>query len=169
MEELFETLYEEYKRKVYGYFYVCFRNRETAEDLTQQVFMKVFRYLNQNRFFVPDAPRAWVFKITVNVKNDHLRALQRQIRCDDIEHVTLKDELHTSETVIDGLSIYSALNKLSDKEQEVILLKNMGYTSSEIGVLTGTCESTVRSRLQSAKSRFGAALSQEDSDLLKNG
>lgn len=165
MDELFETLYDEYSRKVYGHFYLCFSNRETAEDLTQTVFMKVYKYLSRNRFFMPDSWKAWVFHITVNVKNDHLREMRKQIKCEDIEGVQLTDTVHTPERSVDSICVNDALGSLDKTERNIIELKNKGFTSAEIGRYMGVCDSTVRSRTQTAKINFSRALRHEDVDL----
>ncbi len=165
MEELFESLYEEYARKIYGYYYMCFSNRETAEDLTQTVFMKVYRHLKRNRFFMPDSWKAWIFRIAVNVKNDHLREMQRLVECEDIESLQLADTLHNPENAVDSISVNSALEKLSRSDRDIIRMKNEGYTSEEIGRYMGVCDSTARSRAQTAKNNFIGALKAEDAEL----
>lgn len=165
MSELFETLYDEYSRKVYGYYYLCFSDREIAEDLTQMVFMKVYKYLCKSRFFMPDSQKAWIFRITVNVKNDYLRSLRRQIKCEDIDQVILSDTIHNPEAAIDSISVNNALDTLKESDRDIIELKNKGYSSAEIGGYMGLCDSTVRSRTQSAKLKFSAALKAEEIEL----
>ena len=46
-EELFRSLYEENQKIVYAYFMSCFRDPFTAEELSQETFEKVWRYLSE--------------------------------------------------------------------------------------------------------------------------
>ena len=78
-EELFRSLYEENQKIVYAYFMSCFRDPFTAEELSQETFEKVWRYLRENPYFIPVQRKAWIFSIVANVKNDWLRKKQRAL------------------------------------------------------------------------------------------
>jgi RNA polymerase sigma-70 factor (ECF subfamily) len=81
-EEVFASLYVRYFDRVYSYLHVALRNATEAEDLTQEVFARVFAalpgYVRRSQPF-----RGWLFVIVRNVAVDHLRKHSR---------VTLGDE-----------------------------------------------------------------------------
>ncbi|MEG1710269.1 MAG: sigma-70 family RNA polymerase sigma factor [Clostridia bacterium] len=159
MKELFESLYEEYMKSVYSYFCVCF-NRDIAEDLTQQVFIKLYRHLSNNHYFVPSSWRAWIFKITVNIKNDYLRSTMTAPVTEELFETTAVTT-QNDEKSLQTITINNALNSLSKADKEILILKNAGFTSDEIGKIIGVGDSTARTRLSSARSRFAQALQSE--------
>ena len=76
-EEKFRSLYEENQKIVYAYFLSCFHDPFTAEELSQETFEKIWKYLRENPYFLPVQQKAWIFCIVANVKNDWLRKKQR--------------------------------------------------------------------------------------------
>lgn len=74
-EQLFEAIYLSFQPSLYRYFATCF-NADTAEDLCQQLFLKLWLYQVQNPDFTPKNWRAWLFRAAVNLKNDQIRLLK---------------------------------------------------------------------------------------------
>ena len=72
--EAFDELWEKYNKRVYYYFRRQF-DEDTAEDLCQQTFMKVWQYLCSYCGKI-QKPRPWIFAVAKNVKNDYLRTVQ---------------------------------------------------------------------------------------------
>jgi RNA polymerase sigma-70 factor (ECF subfamily) len=74
--EAFETLQRRYASRVYGYFCRQLKDRSDAEDLTQEVFLRLYR--SRCRY----SPRArfatWIFHITQNVARNALRNRRRR-------------------------------------------------------------------------------------------
>lgn len=58
----FEQIYHHSFKKVFAYFSACF-NPNVAEDLSQNVYMKVWNSINSVMFKMPDNTNAWVFRI----------------------------------------------------------------------------------------------------------
>lgn len=116
-----EKLYEEYHDKVFGYIFNHTSNKEDAEDLTNDVFLKAFRSLE--RF---DESRAsvstWIFTIMKNTLTDHFRRghiseelNEDYVSSDDIEGSYLKKE--TLE------EIARALKELPEEQRDIIILR----------------------------------------------
>ncbi len=73
--QAFQSLYRENLGPIYRYVYSKVGNREVAEDLTSQVFIKAIRSLNYG--FNPQIIRKWLFQIARTTVADHWRAFYR--------------------------------------------------------------------------------------------
>ena len=75
-QEAFDELMKRYKHKIYAYLLRSVRNYEDAEELTLEVFVKVYRALSKWR---PEARfSTWLYKIAKNLSIDHHRAKSRR-------------------------------------------------------------------------------------------
>ncbi|MGQ9650030.1 MAG: RNA polymerase sigma factor [Phycisphaerae bacterium] len=154
----FETLVEIYSPRLYGYFYRLTGRREDAEDLLQEVFVRVVRmigrYEHDSRF------DAWLFRIATNLVRDRVRRQRRSAdagasggRQDeagiledvaDAEADRPDDVLETTEQV-DRLQW--ALKQLPEAEREVILLRHFSQMSfREVAEAMGTPLGTALAR-----------------------
>src|SRR5690606_38665759 len=66
-----ENYYHEHSDRVYRYIFLLVRNKENAEDLTQETFYKAFKGLSS--FNEEASPATWLLKIARNVTYDHFR------------------------------------------------------------------------------------------------
>ncbi|MDD4796372.1 MAG: RNA polymerase sigma factor [Eubacteriales bacterium] len=147
-QSVFDAAYDAHAPRVYAYFTLCL-GADAAADLTQQTFMQLWAHLRREP--PPDNLRAWVFRIAVNVKNDWLRRKQRTpalVSLDDRQRAAPDDELVTA------LAVRTAFARLSAAQRDVLLLKQMGLTSDEIGRAIHLSASAVRSRMAAAKKQF---------------
>lgn len=71
----FQALYQEHLGSVYRFVYKNLRNREEAEDLTSQIFIKALRFLDSER--TPHSARNWLFQIAHTTVADYWRAYYR--------------------------------------------------------------------------------------------
>ena len=71
----FQALYQEHLGSVYRFVYKNLRNREEAEDLTSQIFIKALRFLDSAR--TPHSARNWLFQIAHTTVADYWRAYYR--------------------------------------------------------------------------------------------
>ncbi len=94
--DAFGRLYDAYVRKIYDFVYYRTHHRETAEDLTSDVFMKAFAGL---RGFDPDQGSfsSWLYRIARNRVIDHYRTAKHAKDVEDIEDVW--DVLRSGEDV----------------------------------------------------------------------
>ena len=149
-EEIFNEIYNKYVKDVYAYFKICF-GEYTADDLTQNTFIKILNYLNKYSFFIPYNRKAWVFSIVVNIKNDYLREKQKNLATEELnENINITTEEDSLNTII----INKAIRELNDKDRDVILMTSMGLTSDEIAKHIHISASAVRSRLSVARERL---------------
>ena len=85
--DAFETIIRRYHKRIYNLIYRLVWNKEEAEDITQEIFMKGFRALrgfNKDMELYP-----WLHKIAVNTTYTHLKRNQKKQR----EH-EYRDEFH---------------------------------------------------------------------------
>lgn len=151
----FESVYDALISDIYAYFNICF-GAEAAEDLTQEIFLRVWRAIDAEKS--PDNWRAWAFRCAVNLKNDYLRRayLARGAQ----EHLVKNAEPSASDDM-QSLSVRLAFDALDRDTRELLTLKNFGFKSEEIGALLGVSASAVRTRLQKAKRVFAEKLETE--------
>ena len=163
-EELFRTLVADHQEMVVNTCYRFVFNREDAEDLAQDVFVEVFRSLEQ---FREEAKLStWIYRIAVTKSLDHLRRLKRKKRFSSLKRIIGAEdpaaELADSNRNNDpanafagdeqALLLQSALNSLPDSQKAAFLLsKQDGYSNQEIADILKTSLSAVESLLHRAK------------------
>ncbi len=161
-EQTFESIYLSFQPSLYRYFATCF-NGDDAEDLCQQLFLKLWLYQVKNPNFVPKNWRAWLFRAAVNLKNDHIRllkALPQTFELIENEDSPTDPSLlpDGTDTHVDQLCVRQALFALKERDRDLILLKYMGFSSGEIGTMLNLSASAVRSRSITARERFAKQL-----------
>ena len=128
--EAFAQIYEELKRPVYTVACRIVQSKEIAEDVTQDIFVKLF-------LSPPDSsvknPRAWIFKMARNLAIDALRKTKSM----DIYDTDLTSDDEISNLAM-RLDIESALKKLPCIEREILSLRiNAELNFNEISHIVG--------------------------------
>lgn len=115
--ELFDQLIEKYYQKIYSYCYRYVEHRETAQDLTQDVFLKVVdkigKYGHYGKF------ENYLYVVAHNKCMDYFKK-QKPVYMEEIE---IEETSHMAEQVEHEVTVQSALAKLSEVEREVVLLR----------------------------------------------
>jgi len=145
-----EELYNLYSRKMMG---LCMRyvgDRETARDLMQDGFVKVFTSLN---LYSGTGPfEAWMRKIFVNVAIEHLR--KKDFLYDTIELENIHDYMEDDSTVsrLSAEVIMELMQQLPDGFRSIFnLFAIEGYSHKEIGDKLHISEATSRSQYARAR------------------
>lgn len=159
-EAAFAMLVEQYQQMVYHLSFSLLRNREDALDVSQEVFLKVYRFLPE--FHFESSFSTWIYRITKNAALDYLRAGTRHNRT-SIEAlsdlgVPLQDDdpgtdPQTAAVAADRAArLYRAIGLLSEAHREVILLSSFcGESYESIAEKLGIELGTVKSRINRAK------------------
>ena len=170
-----EAIVRQYHRRVYN---VCYRfagTAEDAEDLTQEVFIKMYRTLNSY-----DASKGalitWVTTIARNLLVDHFRRSKHDRLTDSLESapagdqdaLTLGEQLpdlgpspdagvQTQET---QRTVHLALQKLSPELREAVILRDLqDMEYREIAQVLRVPEGTVKSRINRGRAELARHLS----------
>ena len=152
-EREFNRIYAELAGNIYAYFNVCFGVQQ-AEDLTQEVFLRVWRQLRNGE--EARSWRAWSFRCAVNLKNDFLR---EKLHSRQREEAVMENiNAFAPPCSPDNLDIRAAFDRLEPTERELLTLKAMGFNSREIAGLIQSTDSTVRTRLQKARTHFSTLI-----------
>ncbi len=168
----FDQLVERYHSKIYGLTYNMTSNREDAEDLTQEIFIKAFEALP--RFKGNSSFYTWLYRIGVNKtinyrkKRNRKRALSldsfdQDIKMDEAYHdLTAKGSPLRSISLSElQIKLNEALQNLSEKHRTVVVMHDMqGIPHDEIAKVVGASVGTVRSRLFYARRQMQAELSE---------
>ena len=156
----FDQLYEMYATDVLRVSYYYLGNREMAEDVTQDVFVKLITNspnLEQGR------EKAWLLKVALNRCRDLWRsAWIRKVVLGHpgFEAFPAPDEINT---MADQFSLAEAVSRLKPEFKEVVLLfYYQGFSVTEIAEMLGIAEGTVSSRLSRARDKLQKELKGDD-------
>ncbi|MBQ2775383.1 MAG: RNA polymerase sigma factor [Clostridia bacterium] len=158
-KNIFDKVYNDFFKDVYSYFSLCF-DIDTAEDLTQQTFLGVWRFMKEKDSLPFSNTRAFVFRCAVNVKNDYLRRKQARPKESRLEASMLFGYTYSHQTT-QQIAVGEALKALDFEDRDVLLLKNMGLSSSDIGKAYGISASAARSKLSKARLAFRKELEKQ--------
>ncbi len=136
---------------------------ERASDLAQEVFVRALRYGTQQ-------PRAWVFKVALNLAKDEARTVvrrkrhlallknetDREAQAPSPEETFAKDERREQ--------VKQALDALSDRDREVLLLWDAGLSYQEIAEVAELSTGAVGTTLARARRRLVEAHKKMEQD-----
>lgn len=146
------TLFERHGRSVRQYLRALTGSVELADDLAQDVFVRVVT--SADRYQPRERERAWLFRIARNAALDHRR---RQAVRPTAAALTV--ELGTGATQALRASLREALQQLPEVEHEAFLMAELGgLTYAEIAAALGLSVAAVRSCLYRARLALRAAL-----------
>ncbi len=158
-----EQIVREHSARVYRLAYRLTGNRQDAEDLTQETFVRVFRSLHT---YSPGTFEGWLHRITTNLFLDGARRRQR-VRIepigDDSERWSSPDALATPEHAYEAGNldhdVQRALDELPPEYRAAVVLCDIeGLSYEEIAVTLGIKLGTVRSRIHRARARLRRSL-----------
>jgi len=162
-QELFHELYQTHHRRVYS---ICFRmtkNSSDAEDLTQEVFVQLFRTLGS---FRGDAAfTTWLHRLTVNHVLMHFRKHKCRLRAEQItESGEMLAQVVTGNrrtNIVDRILLSEVMAKLPSGYRDAVILHDVhGWQHSEIAKRKGRSEGTSKSQLHKARIALRALIRQ---------
>ncbi|MFN8570680.1 MAG: sigma-70 family RNA polymerase sigma factor [Gemmatimonadaceae bacterium] len=175
-EAAFRELVRRYERPVFSLIFRMVRDRETAEDLAQDSFIKVLNHIDRYR---PEFKlSSWLFKIANNVAIDYLRRRQLDtVSLDGSPHAATQAEVEATsieiaarqETALDELearelggAIERAISSLRPEYRACILLRHVeGRSYEEIAATLDLPLGTVKTYIHRARHQLREALEGE--------
>jgi RNA polymerase sigma-70 factor, ECF subfamily len=147
------SLFAQYRDRLVRYFSRAAGEREIANDLTQEVFLRV------SRTAIPSAPEnqlaGWLFKIARNVALDHHRQRRRRPETD----LSSAPEGTADAQQQIALALKQALATLPDLDRDVFLLREVsGLSRDEIATACDLTPDAVRSRIHRARLELRARI-----------
>lgn len=149
----FEILVERYKKLIYTTAYRMMGNKEEAEDVSQEAFIRIYgslgRYNPEFKF------STWAMKITTNLCLDQLRKRKNvALPMDELPEITDDDKTPEESFISNetGREVQAAIDKLPVKYKEFLILfhvQNLSY--QEIMDITGESLTIVKNRLYRAR------------------
>lgn len=146
-----QDFYEFYQGRMMGLCRRYTRNKEEAEDVFQEVFIRVFRSISQlkdNQHL-----EQWLMKIAVNTAIKYYHKNKRHEHNDEVDGYSQQNDDY--ELILSQFSdemLIKLINELPDAHRLVFNLHEVeGYSHGEIATLLGISEVTCRSRLNRAR------------------
>lgn len=165
----FAELVAEHQRMVVQLAMNLLGDRDEALDLSQDVFIRVFRTIGQ--FRGQSALRTWIYRIAINQARNRHRFWRRRRRADQVSidaHIATHGDFHSgSESGPDrifaqkelAVRLQEALDALPFDQRSVIVLREVdGLSYEEISFSLGVAVGTVKSRLTRARQTLRAGL-----------
>jgi RNA polymerase sigma-70 factor, ECF subfamily len=169
-----EELVRQYNRRIYN---ICYRftgSADQADDLTQEVFIRMYRTLGS---YDPEraAFMTWLTTMTRNLLVDHFRKTKHDRATDSLESTltddedgpTLGDQLHDGSAAPDSRLanretkeiVHRALQKLSPELREAVILRDLqDMDYREIATVLKVPEGTVKSRINRGRTELARLL-----------
>ncbi|MGP4060126.1 RNA polymerase sigma factor SigX [Halobacillus sp. H74] len=171
MKSFFDELYENYHRDLFQFLIYMVKDRDLAEDLVQDVYIKVIK--SYESFSGRSTEKTWLFSIARHVAIDHFRKQKRkrnkimeffdwsekgeQLR----DHETLPDEVAVQKDEVQR--VYRALDECTVDQRSVIILRFIqGMSIQETAEILEWSESKVKTTQHRAMKALKTIMGQED-------
>ncbi len=165
-QQAFRTLVDTYQQKVLNTALSMLQNQETAEDITQDVFVSVFKTILS--FNEKSSVSTWIYRITVNKCLDHLRSAGRQKKAGFLVQLFQKEEgkdladqpdfIHPGvvlEKREQSKYLFKAINSLQENQKTAFILTHIeDLPQREVAEIMNISVKAVESLLQRAKANL---------------
>lgn len=155
----FKELLERYKDKIYTSIYLFVKDRDLADDIFQDVFIKIIDTLRRGKYNHEGKFVQWAMRISYNMCVDNFRKSKRNTKIsptetfdifnvlenpeDNMEQTMIKSQLHTK--------VRTLVDRLPDEQREVVILRHYADMSfKEISQLTRVSINTALGRMRYA-------------------
>lgn len=171
-ETAFNELVITYERRVFALVFRMIGRRDEAEDLAQEVFVQVFKAIDQ--FRGDSKLSTWVYRIAVNLCKNRSKYLSRRHLGDqdDVDAIAERAPLTSAkgvsvgdisrpDEIVEGMQleriVKMAISQIEPDFREVLVLRDVeDLTYEEIAEITGLASGTVKSRIHRARGQLRA-------------
>lgn len=155
--QAFESVYKATSKFVYSVIFRMVHNRQEAEEITQDVYIKVYKYLPQ--FERRSSFKTWLYRIAYNTTLDNRKkksnfrteSLDAEVLPDRVAHVSSNVHSHMHQKDSES-KLQELLSHLTEDQRMCIILREIqGLHYDEIAKVLNLNLNTVRSRLKRAR------------------
>jgi len=167
-ETVFKTLVNRHKEKVRNLIFVTLNNPDMIDDLSQEVFISVYKKLDRFRF--ESQFTTWLYRITINKCRDHLRRVKIRSILSPLsasEEELSYSSAHTHEAGELQEIVRKGVAQLPEKLKTPLVLKDFeGLSYQEIAETVGVEVGTIKSRIFRARESLKKILEPYKEELL---
>jgi RNA polymerase sigma-70 factor (ECF subfamily) len=151
-------IYEEYYNEVYSFLLFFTRDRNNVEDMTQEVFVRVYRLFSSSER--PSNFKAWILTIAKNIAIDHYRKHRFYSLLPDVFFKKLSTKSGMPESVFETkeewLFLEKAIQRLNHQHRLIILLRAIKeFSIKETAEILQCSESKVKTDYHRALKKLG--------------
>ncbi len=163
--DAFEELIKDYKKMAYNIALRVLRNKEDAEDVSQEALVKVFK--NIDSFNMQSTFKVWLYRIVMNTCLDFKRkkkivtySIDKPLESDESEILQdIPDNSNNPDIIIqnklESQMLYDCIEMLDDDFRMVIVLRDLQNLSyKDIASILSCNEGTIKSRLNRARKKL---------------
>ncbi len=158
----FEALYERYSREVWALAYARWMNADTAMDITQEAFLRLWKQWETGEDITN--PRAWLLRVARNLAEDHAKSAFRRNGTSPPQ--AMNDVRGAAPLPIEALEreetfaqIRDVLNQMPEADREILTLRYaLDYNTTEIAEALAINATAVHMRLSRARQRLAERL-----------
>lgn len=158
-EAAFEVLVDKYKSRVFTTIHMIVKDQGVAEDLLQDVFVKVVQTLNSDRYNEEGKFQPWIMRIAHNLAIDHFRKMKRYPSVVMEDGSNVFNTLKFAEENVEDLQIKDEtvalvrqlIDELPESQKQVLIMRHyMDLSFQEISEQTGVSINTALGRMRYA-------------------
>ena len=148
----FDGLFQRLYPSLYRYLHRLTGDADAAEDIAQETFVRLLR-----QKLPEDEVRPWLFTVAMNLVRDRARKTERRQRLltnapSLVKPATLPDEdVETAERI---LRVRAVLERLSERDRQLLLMREEGFKYDEIAQVVGVAPASVGTLIARALRRF---------------
>lgn len=140
-QNAYNELYEKYYKLIYGIAFSVLKNKEDSEDITSEVFTKIYK-LDKEKLPVSNEA-SWLFTVTRNECFSHIRKAKQNVSIDEMYEVP--SNLKEIQEIIDSEYYNYLIKDLTEQEKTIISLKVLSnFTFSQIAQILNIPMATVQ-------------------------
>lgn len=155
--EAFSRLLETHYEMIFSIAFKWIGNREDAEDITQEVCIKIGRSINA--FKMESKFSTWIYRITINTAKDHRRRQRHHSNIDELDETILAEASRGNEVSIEAelerKQIWRQVNRLPDRQRDAVLMVYaQGLTHDEAALVMDCKPGTIAWYINQAKTQL---------------
>jgi RNA polymerase sigma-70 factor (ECF subfamily) len=148
----FDSLFQQLYPSLFRYLHRLTGDSDVADDIAQEAFVRLLRQ------DLPESEvRPWLFTVAMNLVRDHARKIDRRQRLLTTAPVLVSSFASPDESVERGEQIHavrSVLEQLSERDQQLLLMREEGFKYEEIAQVIGVAPASVGTLIARALRRF---------------